>query len=607
MQLAKDGSVLLSATDLVGFLACDHLSTLELGRIAGRWERPNRRDDPTIQLIQEKGDLHEAAYLDRLRGDGLRVVEIEKSDLRTPMDLRAAEATTLEAMRSGADVIFQATFFDGRWRGHADFLFKREDRGSPGLGGWSYDIADTKLARSVKGGAILQMCVYASLLKRLQGIAPEFLYVITGDQVKHPYRTADFAPYFRFVKARFEARVDLGADGDTGTYPDPVDHCRVCTWLPACMDRRRSDDHPSLVANLSRLDTERFESAGARTLTAVAERPLDAVVKDMRDGRRVRLREQARVQLHKKRTGESLWELIPPDPTDPGKGLAALPEPSPWDLFFDIEADPWATEAGLEYLLGVVEEVDGEPVYHAIWGTDQDQEREAFLAFLRMVTDRLDAHPDMHVYHYGGYESGAIKRLMARHGVGVDEVDRLLRGDVLVDLLNVVRQGIRGSVESYSLKQVEKEYMPVREGPVTDAGFSVVAFETWLKERDQTILDGIADYNRDDCVSTYRLRAWLEDWRTPAMERWPELDWARPMPQDGAASEALSDWLAQIAALEARLGDLAEQETDGTRADALRLLAGLLDWHRREEKSQWWRWYELKDDLTVEDLVGERD
>lgn len=602
-----DGSVVLSATDLVGFLACDHLSTLELGRIDGRWERPHRSDDPTITLIQEKGDLHEAAYLESLRASGQVVVEIPKDDLRTPDDLRAAQATTLEAMRAGADVIFQATFFDGRWRGHADFLFKRADRPSPGLGSWSYDIADTKLARSVKGGAILQMCVYADLLERLQGIEPEFIEVITGDRVRHRYRMADFAPYFRYVKARFEARVAAGPDGDRTTYPDPVDHCRVCTWFPTCIDRRRADDHPSLVAGLGRLDTERFTAAGAATLTAIARLSLDAPVQHMRDGRRVRLREQARVQLHRKETGASLWELIEPDPTDPGRGLAALPEPSPWDLFFDIEADPWATEAGLEYLLGVVEEVDGAPVYQAIWAPDQDQERDAFVTFLRLVTERLDAHPEMHVYHYGGYEAGAIKRLMARHGVGADEVDRLLRGDVLVDLLNVVRQGLRGSVESYSLKQVEKEYMPVRQGPVTEAGFSVVAFETWLKTRDQTILDGIADYNRDDCVSTYRLRDWLEAWRTQAMERWPSLEWARPTTQDGAASEALSEWMAQIAALEDRLRGLAELESDGGRVDALRLLAGLLDWHRREEKSQWWRWYELKETLTVEDLVGERD
>jgi predicted RecB family nuclease len=606
VQLVKDGSVILSATDLVGFLACDHLSSLELGRIEGRWERPHRRDDPTIALIQEKGDLHEAAYLARLRAEGRSVVEIMTGDLRTPEDLRAAQAATLQAMRAGADVVFQATFFDERWRGHADFLFKRPDRPSD-LGSWSYDIADTKLARSVKGGAILQMCVYADLLERLQGVPPETLSVITGDGVRHPHRTADFAPYFRYVKARFEARVAAGLDASVETYPDPMDHCRVCTWFPTCIDRRRADDHPSLVAGLSRLDTERFALAGATTLTAVAERPLEAAVKDMRDGRRIRLREQARVQLHKLRTGESLWELIEPDPTDPGKGLAALPEPSPWDLFFDIEADPWATEAGLEYLLGVVETVDGEPVYHAVWGTDQEAERAAFLEFLGMVIERLDAHPEMHVYHYGGYESGAIKRLMARHDVGVDEVDRLLRGGVLVDLLNVVRQGIRGSVESYSLKQVEKAYMPVREGPVTEAGFSVVEFERWLKERDPAILGSIADYNRDDCVSTLRLRDWLEDWRVQAIERWPSLSWERPTPQDGAASEALNEWLAIIAALEADLTARADDEPDPARSDALRLLAGLLDWHRREEKSQWWRWYELKEKLTVEELVGERD
>ena len=608
MQLAPDGTLLLSATDLVGYLACDHLSTLELGRVAGMWERPIRRDDPVIELIQAKGDLHEQDYLAALRAQGLRVVEIVKDALRTPDDLRAAEALTLEAMRSGADVVFQATFFDGRWRGHADFLFKRDDRPSPGLGAWSYDIADTKLARSVKGGAILQMCVYADLLARLQGISPEWLYVVTGDRERHRYRASDFAAYFRFVKSRFEARVASGVDASQGsTYPDPVDHCRVCSWYPTCIQRRRDDDHPSIVASLSRLDTDRFLRAGVKTLTAIAELPMLTVIDGMRDTRLARLRDQARLQLHERRTHERVWELIQPDPMDPGKGLAALPEPSPFDLFFDIEADPWATDVGLEYLLGVVEEVDGLPVYQAIWARDQDEEREAFLAFLTLVTERLDAHPEMHVYHYGGYESGAIKRLMSRHGVGQDAVDRLLRGGVLVDLLNVVRQGVRGSVESYSLKQVEKSYMPVREGPVTEAGFSVVAFETWLKERDQTILDGIADYNRDDCVSTYRLRWWLEDWRTRAMARWPEVSWARPVATSGEASVGVSDWLRDVAEREAALRALAESDPDQVAAAATRRLADILDWHRREEKSQWWRWYELKDALTVEELVNERD
>ena len=108
-------------------------------------------------------------------------------------------------MRAGRDVIFQATFFDGRWRGHADFLL-RVDRPSD-LGDWSYEVADTKLARRVKAAALLQMCSYADRLEQLQGVAPETMYVVTGDGVRHPHRIADYAAYYRSIKAGFEARV----------------------------------------------------------------------------------------------------------------------------------------------------------------------------------------------------------------------------------------------------------------------------------------------------------------------------------------------------------------------------------------------------------------
>jgi predicted RecB family nuclease len=608
VQLAQDGTLIVSATDLVGYLACDHLATLELGRVQGLWEKPIRSDDPTIALIQEKGDLHEAEYLVSLRDAGLTVVEIAKLDLRTPQDLRAAQAMTLEAMRAGADVIFQATFFDGRWRGHADFLFKRPDRPSPALGDWSYDIADTKLARSVKVGAILQMCVYADLLQGLQGIVPEWLYVITGDGVRHPYRIEDFAAYFRYVRARFDARVSDGlANGPAGTYPDPVDHCRVCTWYPMCIQRRRDDDHLSIVAGMRRLDTERLTEAGVSTLAKLAVLDPDRAIEGIGRPQLTRVREQARLQFQKRVTGDLVFELIPPDPADTGRGLSALPEPSTWDLFFDIEADPWATEVGLEYLLGLVEEVDGQPHYLDIWATSPEEEKSAFERFIGLVIARLDAHPEMHVYHYGGYESGAIKRLMQRHATCVDEVDRLLRGDVLVDLLNVVRQGIRASVESYSLKQIEKFYMPVREGPVTEAGFSVVAFETWLKEGDPSILEGIAAYNRDDCISTWMLRTWLEARRAEAVMAWSDLAWERPVAAAPEPSALVTDWLRAVKErVDGLTADLAEDDHSPV-ADGRRLLADLLDWHRREEKSQWWRWFELKDDLTIEELVGERD
>jgi len=231
LQLVGD-RIIVSATDLVGFLACDHLATLELEALHGELPRPLRHD-PELELIRKRGFEHERAYLERLRDEGRSVHEIAARDAHTPEELGAAQDETLAAMRGGADIIFQATFFDGRWRGHADFLIRAE-RASD-LGAWSYDIADTKLARRVKAAAILQMCVYADLLAPLQGVPPETLSVVTGDGLAHPHRLAEYAAYYRAAKARFEARI-FGTGGPAPpTYPDPVEHCKVCTWWPVCI------------------------------------------------------------------------------------------------------------------------------------------------------------------------------------------------------------------------------------------------------------------------------------------------------------------------------------------------------------------------------------
>ena len=124
MQLV-DGTIIVSATDLVGYLACDHLVTLELEAAAGDRVRPVR-NDPELDLIRRRGFEHEAAHLAALRDEGRSIHEIETRDAKTPDELRAAEAETYAAMRAGRDVIFQATFFDGRWLGYADFLVRVE-------------------------------------------------------------------------------------------------------------------------------------------------------------------------------------------------------------------------------------------------------------------------------------------------------------------------------------------------------------------------------------------------------------------------------------------------------------------------------------------------
>ena len=602
MQIAADGSLIVSATDLVGYLACDHLATLELQALHGELEKPFR-NDPELDLIRRRGFEHEKAYLGRLRADGRTVHEIATREAHTPDELRAAEAETLAAMRAGADVIFQATFFDGRWRGHADFLL-RVDRPSA-LGPWSYDIADTKLARRVKAAAILQMCVYADLLERLQGVPPLTLSVVTGDGVAHPHLLADYAAYYRAAKERFEATV-FGTAERRGTYPNPVEHCRVCTWWPVCVDRRRADDHLSLVAGMNRSATKKLTLAGLPTLTALARSPDEERVRDLGSRSLDRLRRQARLQAAFAETHELRYELISPDDENRGKGLALLPEPSPLDLFFDIESDPWAIEGGLEYLFGVVEEVGGQARFDALWAHDREGEKRIFETFIDRVAERLERDPSMHVYHYAAYEPAALRRLMGRHATREDELDRFLRAGVFVDLYQVVRQGVRASVESYSIKQIEKFYMPEREGPVTSAGFSVVEYERWMEGGEQAVLDAIEAYNRDDCVSTWRLRTWLEERRVEAAPLYGGQVPPRPTIEDGAPGEDLARAQAETREREdaLRAGVPADRVQRTEEEQGRWLLAGLLDWHRREAKPQWWDHYRLRG-ATVEDLIAD--
>ena len=177
----------------------------------------------------------------------------------------------------------------------------------------------------------------------------------------------------------------------------------------------------------------------------------------------------------------------------------------------------------------------------------------------------------------------------------------------LVNLYDhVVRSGIRASVESYSIKKIEKFYLPEREGGITDAGFSVVEYERWMETADPTILDAIAAYNRDDCVSTWGLRDWLEARRIEAAPLYPEGVVPRPEPVDPEPSAELAAAQAETRAREdaLRVGVPADREERDDEQQGRWLLAALLDWHRREAKPQWWDYYRLLD-ASIDDLVAD--
>ncbi|MGH7681463.1 MAG: TM0106 family RecB-like putative nuclease, partial [Candidatus Eiseniibacteriota bacterium] len=393
----------LSATDLANHLACRHLTSLDRGAAEGRWKPPDWYR-PDVAVLRERGLEHERAYLAHLESQGVMV---------TRLDERAEEQSALErtltAMYAGAEAIAQATLAGGRWLSRADVLL-RVEQPSP-LGAWSYEALDTKLARETRGGAILQLCLYSELLEEMQGVRPEGMHIVPhrpGFPLES-HRVADYLAYYRLVRGRLESAV--GAKDAVETYPERVMHCEICRWWPRCDKKRRDDDHLSFVAGISRLQMRELESHDVKTLASLAVVPTPLPWKPARGAKQgyTRVREQARIQADGREKKRALHELLP---AIPGQGFALLPEPSSGDMFVDLEADPYVGEGGIEFLFGWAEVTPGGDAYHRQWALDAAAEKRAFEALIDVAMERWGRDPGMHVYHFGAYEPGAMKRLM---------------------------------------------------------------------------------------------------------------------------------------------------------------------------------------------------
>jgi uncharacterized protein len=258
----RDNQLLFSPSDLGNFLACEHLTQLDLTLALQGGRRPSY-ENAYAELLRSKGAEHEQAFLEALRAAGRRVVEVR---LNTARDFEEGTRRTAEAMRAGADYVYQAVFFSSGWRGIADFL-ERVDRPSA-LGAWSYQVLDTKLARHPRPEHALQLSFYSQALAETQQLAPDLAYVVLGTRERVAIRLADVTAYFRRVRQRFEAAVAT----PPATGPYPCDHCSFCDFRSPCEDRLEEEDHLVRVAGIHRDQVKRLFAGGINTLTALAVR-----------------------------------------------------------------------------------------------------------------------------------------------------------------------------------------------------------------------------------------------------------------------------------------------------------------------------------------------
>ena len=592
-----DGNIVTSASDLSVASKCEFAFLRTIDARLGRIELPETAEDAMLTRTSTLGDEHERRVLDRYRSRfGDRVAEIDRPDLRDPDALSSAVRATAEAFESAAEVVFQATFFDGSFVGFADFIVRQADG--------SYEVQDSKLARTARVTALLQLAAYAEQLERSGVPIAPTVRLILGDGRESVHLLSDIAPVYRnrrhrllrIIGERFETEEPI-------CWGDP--RYTACGHCELCDAEVQASRDVLLVAGMRVSQRDRLVQAGIRTIDELAAST--GTVAGIAPGSLDGMREQAKLQINAQEGTPPPMRVMNPS------ALAVLPDPDDGDIFFDFEGDPLYTEDGqrwgLDYLFGFI---DARGSFTPIWAHTLSEERDALRRFLDEVARRRADHPGLHIYHYAPYEKTHLLSIAARHGIGEDEVDQLLRENVLVDLYPIVRKALRVGSRSYSIKKLEPLYMEDsgRTGDVQTAAASIDEYvqaceliRTGSVAEGRQILDSIAEYNEYDCLSTLRLRDWLLAIAAdhaipigvPAVIR--EIEDAKPSPVRDALLELAGDPLDP------------NRSNDQT---AYALAAAALDYYSREGKGFWQEhysrliqpieeWADTRDVLVVED------
>lgn len=584
-----DGRWVVSPQDIVAEFECEHKVALEAALWSGALNF-EPEVDPAMALLRVQGIEHEKNRLHRLESE-LRVKRLG-SPAHSVAAYEAAWQVTAQAMYEEYDVIYQATLFTGDFVGIADFLIAARDESGnlarDADGRVIYNPVDAKSARSAKRGAVLQVGAYGEALVRLGQPEPVNVRLwLAGD---HDW----IAPAGKFIalaqkyRERVSERLPHLGGLPTPEWAGPREACARCTFLPICSDGRRRDRDLSLIQEIRATTRQKLIDGGIATIDAMADsredqRPVRVAAETFG-----RLRAQAALQIQGEGLRTPLFEII-----DQAM-LNSLPAPSPQDLWFDMEGDPYAPGPnGLEYMFGYGFLTQGKFDFTTKEASDSSTEKTAFEAFIDEVTRRISLDPGMHVYHYANYERRTLQRLAQQYGTREVEIDRILREGRLIDLYSIVRKSLRFSTESLSLKYIEAVYGVSHAGEdVSTAMDSVLRYEEVVAlreagdlEKAESIMQSIRDYNKLDCESTMLLDRWLRSLVTAPPASPPS------SALDEGEHDSTDPYAELIKLLEAGLPADTEHRTAIEEGRAL--LAAALHYHPRERRPAWWKLFEL--------------
>ncbi len=571
-----------TASYLIKYIKCNHIISNDFNEKKLKLKRNTRTVADELRL--EKGLLHEAWYFSELKKKYSKVKDIKKLK---GLSKEEKIKETIKALKEGYQLVYGGWLKSGNWSGELDFL-EINKKVKSDLGSWSYEITDTKHSQKVKGDHIYQQCLYTNLLKEVQGILPEKFYILLKDKTKQPIKIKEVYNTFLFHKNSYEKFL---SNGIGKTKAEKCSYCKFCDFSNHCEEEWKNKRHPNQVLGNNRKNCQKFYQAGIKTYDQIAKLDYKTKIEGLREQTKIERIEQAKLQIEAEKIGTPIFKPKKENFVL-NKGFNLLPKESACDLFTDFEGvQEYVFTGRLEYLFGIYYEENGEKIFKPFWAHNKKEEKKSVIDFFEFTKKHFKKYPDAKIFHYAPYEITTLERLTSMYKVHGVDYDHYLNLGKFVDLFRVVKQAIHVSQKSYSLKDIEKYYDFKRSGDIRKGDVSEEFYIQWMETEDQKLLDQIAEYNKQDCISTFKLRKWLLKIK-PEQTKWfvPEKEQMDLRPHE----EVLLEYQAKF------------NNYKGKKTNLINILSDIVGFFSREQKPQWRLFFDRKD-LSDGELTEDRE
>jgi uncharacterized protein len=459
---------------------------------------PAERDpiNAFVELLWKRGSAFENEVISDLTG------KLPFVNLR-PFAGAEKERKTLEAMRSGAPLIYGGRLAADDLLGDPDLLRREGTRYVPG---------DIKSGRGEEGGDednegkpklhyAVQLALYVDLLEQLKFSAGRwgFIWDIHRTEVIYDLNGArgpktPGSLWDEYQAALADARAIYAKTEKT--LPAYATSCKLCHWYSSCLKALQKSGDLTLIPRLGRSARDTLAPTFPTIANLAAANP-DGYVQ----GKDKTI--FPRIGLATLRAFNARAKLL----TIPGakaylKAPVRLPT-APTELFFDIEADPMRD---ICYLHGFVvrkgEDTAGEK-FIAFFAEDDssDAERDAFAEAIEFFRKSQPAV----MFYYSKYERTFYRKLQARYSdvCTADEIETLFNPATAVDLYNdVVTRATEWPTRDHSIKTLASHLGFRWRDPNPSGAASIEWYHRWIETKDTTVKQRILDYNEDDCRAT---------------------------------------------------------------------------------------------------------